>query len=67
MTKKTKIELYCNMELDDIAYNLRNQLSTKELIDFAISLGSNLTDEENFYNGLKNRFEKIKYDKRTRN
>lgn len=44
-----KIETSSFISLDELRFNLQYQLSTKELVRFAISLSSNLTEEEEFW------------------
>lgn len=42
------LELSGYFDLDSLRYCLQNQLTTKELVEFALSLRENLTDEEGF-------------------
>ena len=53
------IEITSKVTLDDIIWGLQGQLETKELVDFCVSLGDSLTDDENFYKRLKKRVDKI--------
>lgn len=58
---KTKIESIVDISLDNILYSLKETLTTDELVDFCISIGDGLTDEESFYKLLKKKVDKI-YD-----
>ena len=53
--KKINIELKGVCLLDSIRYNLQQQLTTKELIVFAHSLGEKLAEDENFYINLEDK------------
>jgi len=40
------------VDLDEISYVLQTNLKTKQLIEFVLSMGEDLTDCENYYKGL---------------
>lgn len=39
----------CNMNLDEIKYQLQNKLTVKQLVEFCISLADKLSEGESFY------------------
>lgn len=57
-----KIEIPCSISLDDITYQLQCNLSTKRLVDFALLLGDNLSESEEFYRLLKQSVNKLKLE-----
>jgi hypothetical protein len=57
-----KIETNAEVHIDQIVESLQNQLTTKQLVDFAMQLGDDLTDQEEYYALLTQKLSKIKYD-----
>ncbi len=57
-----KIETNVEVHIDQIVESLQNQLTTKQLVDFATQLGDDLTDQEEYYALLTQKLSKIKYD-----
>ncbi len=53
MKRKLNIEIDSKLDLDILRDSLQNQLSTKDLADFAYSLGWSLTEDSKFYDLLK--------------
>ena len=47
------IDITSKVDTDAIIYALQTNLSTNQLIDFALLLGDNLTDCETYYKKLK--------------
>jgi hypothetical protein len=54
-----KLEIYASSTTDLIRESLQNRLSTKQLVEFAISFGDDLTDGVNFLKLLKKELDKI--------
>lgn len=57
---KTKIDVTSSITLDEIKYQLVENLSTNDLINFAIELGGDYTESEEYYDGLKKKLDKLK-------
>ena len=54
-----KLEIYAISTTEEIRENLQNQLSTKQLAEFALSLGTDLTDQVGFWKCLKKELDQI--------
>lgn len=54
-----KLEIYARSTTDEIKENLQNQLSTKQLAQFALSLGDDLTNQVDFWKYLKKELDQI--------
>lgn len=54
-----KLEITSTIDTDSLIYNLQNELSTKDLVQFALNLSLNLTDEEKFFRLLKKKADRI--------
>jgi len=50
---KMKIEITSSVLTDEIIYQLQQNLSTKQLVEFVLQIGDNLTDAEKYFFLLK--------------
>jgi hypothetical protein len=55
-----KVEICSNIDTDAIRYALQNDLNTKELVNFSLSLANNLTEEDVFWKLLFKEVESLK-------
>ncbi len=58
-----KIELNNMIYFDSVIYiknALQSQLTTKQLVEFVMELGNNLTHSEEYYRLLKKKLDKLK-------
>ena len=62
---KTKIEIDSSALLDSVRYNLQTQLTTDELVKFAVNLGEKLTNKYDFYTKLAKKSKEIFFDLRS--
>lgn len=54
-----KIEIYSEIHLDALRERICDELTTKQLVDFVMDIGDNLTDSEGYYKLLKKELNKI--------
>lgn len=57
---KTKIDITSSVHLDEIKYKLIENLSTTDLINFAIDMVDDYSEAEEYYSGLKNKLNKLR-------
>lgn len=57
---KTKIDTTATITLDEIIYQLRENLSTNELANFAIQIGDGFTEDVEYYEALKKKLNTLK-------
>ena len=56
---KNKLELTASITLDEIQYQLVENLSMKELIGFVVGLGNNMSESETYWIELHKKTETI--------
>jgi hypothetical protein len=61
-----KIEINSEVDADLLKYALQNQLTTSQLVDFVMELGSSLTDEEEYYKRLLKKLIKKSHETKNR-
>lgn len=54
-----KIDISTNIHLDDVRYALQMGLTTKQLVNFVMSIGDNLSDPYEFYDLLIRKLDKL--------
>lgn len=59
---KKVLEVTSIIHLDDLRYNLQTNLSVNQLVDFAIGLSENLTDDREYLLTLKKKLDKLNLD-----
>ena len=59
---KNKIEFTSEVLIDELSRQLKENLSTKELVEFAIGLSNNLTEEIEYLKLLRDKLNKLKLE-----
>jgi hypothetical protein len=57
-----KLEINSTVDLDDLRFKLQSQLTNRELVNFALSLGYNLDSDTEFFASLKKKINKLRID-----